>query len=309
MRKSKLLLAIVSLALALILGGTTGCQRLLDLSISIEGKGMVEETYIAKSGSGYSEGSIVMLTAKPVLPWKFSHWKGGLTGSKNPVEITITEPTVITAVFTLDPLPANPEIAWRYIDGSFMPSDAFAAKYNPDLYLGSTEVPEEYDVLVIDELDYLDFSVTDFTGKVIVTLDSGVEDFLAEMLGSDDAYGNYWDYCSVPELTWSSPIVGEELGAFGDSRIYQTLDDVDGFTRRADIIQAGSTANADDIILYMIDNDKGTWVWLHIGPHFGNYGDKELSKKRSCEIIDYVLELLAGEEPEFPPLPEPDPEV
>jgi len=320
MRKPKLLAVMVLLAFALILGGTTGCEKgqLLNLTVNIEGKGIVQETYTVKASSGYAKGSVVTLAAKPAHMWEFSHWKGGLTGSTNPKEITIAEPTAVTAVFTpvtLPSIPQDPTIAWCHQDpdfGSpFMPSGAFLAEYNPVLYEESTIISAGYDVLVIDELDTINFSVTDFTGKVIITLDSGIEDFLDQMLGmeKDESENLYWDYGSFPLLQWSYPVSDLEVGADWDALVYHTLGDVDGFTRRADIIQAGSTANADDIILYMIDNDKGTWVWLHIGPHFGNYGDKELSKKRSSEIIDYVLELLAGEEPEFPPLPEPDPEV
>jgi hypothetical protein len=159
MNKNRLLLALILLSFALILAATTGCEKnaqILKLNIKIDGNGFVHQTYATKVSSGYTKGSLVMLTAKPDKGWAFSHWEGDLTGSENPKEITVTEPTEITAVFV-----PTLSVAWCGNWGSVTPSGAFIAKYDVDLFIGPAEVPENYDVLVIDELYNLDFSVTD----------------------------------------------------------------------------------------------------------------------------------------------------
>jgi len=308
MRRPKFLAVLILLSFALIMTMATGCEKnpqLIKLKVTIEGNGVVRQTYTPKASAGYVKDSLVMLTAQPDKGWKFSHWEGDLTGSANPKEIAITEPTDITAVF----LPTL-KVAWCYVrHESFMPSDALLAEYSLDLLEEPASIPTDYDVLVIDELDALNFSVTDFTGKVIITIDSGIENFLDQMLGMGDgeSFYSYWDYESLSELQWSSPVSGVEVGSDGDARVYHILDDIPEFTRKATILQAGSTDDADDIILYEIATDSGSLDWLHIGPHFGDYEDAVLAQNRSSAIIDYVLKLLNGKNPEFPPLPETEP--
>lgn len=309
--KKRLVFALLLLTLALTLSAATGCEKNLPLTIIIKGQGVVHQLFTAKASSAYGKDSVVTLSAQSASMWKFSHWEGGLTGSTNPKEITISEPTAITAVFTpveLPSIPQDPAVAWCYESFPIMPSEAFIAEYDPDLFDEPTITPANYDVLVIDEIYNLQFPVTDFAGKVIITLDSGVDDFLDQMLGmtgDDESYEVYWDYDSVRMLSWSYPAIGEELGAYSDAQIYHSLDEVEGFTRLPTVLEASSTRYADDIIIYSVTKGDRTWIWLHIGPHFGNYDDAELAKNRSSEIIDYVLKLLAGKNPVFPPIPAP----
>jgi len=310
MRKPKSLTVLILLTLALILGVATGCEKNLPLTITIKGQGVVHQLFTVKASSAYSKGSVVTLSAQPAFKWQFSHWEGAITGSANPKEITISEPTAITAVFTQIELPSRPSIAWCYnsAESPFMPSSALIAKDIPTMFEDPNVTPVGYDVLVIDDLCYLEFPVTDFTGKVIITLDGGVEDFLDQMLGmtgESESYQLYWDYDSVSMLSWSYPVISEELGAYSDAQIYHILDEVEGFTRFPTVLEASSTKYADDIIIYNITKGGRTWIWLHIGPHFGDYGDSTFYSNRASEIIDYVLKLLAGENPEFPPIPEP----
>ncbi len=84
---------------------------------------------------------------------------------------------------------------------------------------------------------------------------------------------------------------------------YTLLDGELGFTRRHDPIQASSVEDRDDVVLYRIENEKGSWWWLHIGPHFGDYVE-EIYTARAWEIIHYTLDLLNGYDPVFPPLPD-----
>ena len=50
----------------------------------------------------YHYGDVVQLTATPVTGWSFAIWTGDMTGSANPVSITIDGYTSVTARFTLN---------------------------------------------------------------------------------------------------------------------------------------------------------------------------------------------------------------
>jgi len=70
------------------------------LTTVVEGKGSVSEKII-KTGaaSDYTSGTILELTATPTSGWGFKEWKGDLTGTENPKQITVDKPKEITAVF------------------------------------------------------------------------------------------------------------------------------------------------------------------------------------------------------------------
>ena len=70
------------------------------LTITIEGEGTVTEKVIkAGAATDYNSGTIVELTATPSTGWSFVKWDGDLTGSENPIEITIDKAQTLTAVF------------------------------------------------------------------------------------------------------------------------------------------------------------------------------------------------------------------
>ena len=70
------------------------------LTITIQGEGTVSENVIkAGVATDYNSGSIIELTANPPYGWEFSEWKGDLTGTENPKQITIDKPKTVTAVF------------------------------------------------------------------------------------------------------------------------------------------------------------------------------------------------------------------
>ena len=64
------------------------------LTITIEGEGTVNET-----SENYESGAKVTLTAIPSEGWTFEEWKGDITSTENPVEITLNGPKAITVVF------------------------------------------------------------------------------------------------------------------------------------------------------------------------------------------------------------------
>ena len=86
-------------------------KKQYSLMVSIEGEGQVTEKIIkAWISTDYNSGTIVELSANPTSEWVFIEWKGDLSGTKNPAQITINEPKNITAVFEKKQYPLNIEI-------------------------------------------------------------------------------------------------------------------------------------------------------------------------------------------------------
>jgi surface protein len=81
------------------------------LTISVEGEGTVTEKIIkAGSATDYTIGSVIELTANPSDEWLFVEWKGDVTGTENPVEITIDKAKAVTAVFVKKQYPLTVEV-------------------------------------------------------------------------------------------------------------------------------------------------------------------------------------------------------
>lgn len=72
-------------------------EKSYDLTTNTDGKGSVAEAVVqAKS---YTHGTSVQLTAEPAESWRFVEWRGDVTGTNNPVQITVDTPKEVTAVF------------------------------------------------------------------------------------------------------------------------------------------------------------------------------------------------------------------
>lgn len=82
------------------------------LNLSIEGEGNVDEAII-KPGvkTDYDSGTVVELTANPESEWIFSEWKGDLSGTENPKQITIDRPKEIIAVFVKKKYPLTIDVS------------------------------------------------------------------------------------------------------------------------------------------------------------------------------------------------------
>ncbi|MDA8559070.1 BspA family leucine-rich repeat surface protein [Flavobacteriaceae bacterium] len=81
------------------------------LTISVEGEGTVTEKVIkAGAATDYTIGSVIELTANPSDEWLFVEWKGDVTGTENPVEITVDKAKAVTAVFVKKQYPLTVEV-------------------------------------------------------------------------------------------------------------------------------------------------------------------------------------------------------
>ncbi len=99
MKLKKTLIVVASLSLIIILVFINGCTNEVSkfyLELSTIGYGSIEKS---PNRIVFTSGENVLLTAMPGTKWQFDHWEGGLTGSANPVQITMNSNRDITAVF------------------------------------------------------------------------------------------------------------------------------------------------------------------------------------------------------------------
>ena len=85
-------------------------QKTYKLTINITGQGTVSRN---PDKPTYAHGEIVRLTASPATNWNFKGWSGDLSGSTNPVNITMNADRNVTATFSTIQytiaISANPE--------------------------------------------------------------------------------------------------------------------------------------------------------------------------------------------------------
>lgn len=75
-----------------------------ELEITTEGEGTVKEEIVedARLTASYPHGTLVRLTAQPEEGWFFEKWEGDVSGTNNPVELTVDQPASVKAVFKED---------------------------------------------------------------------------------------------------------------------------------------------------------------------------------------------------------------
>ncbi len=76
-------------------------KKTYDFKLNVSGSGSVSQSVVQSGGSRpYSSGSIIELNAIPERDWIFSNWSGDVSGSKNPIRVTIDGDKNIYATFT-----------------------------------------------------------------------------------------------------------------------------------------------------------------------------------------------------------------
>ena len=190
-------------------------KKQYSLEISVEGEGEVTEKIIkAGSSTDYNSGTIVELSANPVSEWVFVEWKGDLSGSENPTQITINKPKKIIAVFQKKQYPLNIEIEGEgsveetvikpgvpnsYNSGTIVSIEAIPQngwsflKWSGDV--SSLENPIEITVNISKNIKAEFFNPQDFTGLPILYVDTegseinSKEDYVegsVSIIGSND---------------------------------------------------------------------------------------------------------------------------
>ncbi len=69
----------------------------LTLTLNTTGSGSIT---LSPPGGEYNPGTVVTLTATPATGFEFSGWSGDLSGSNNPVTLTMSSNKIVTAIFT-----------------------------------------------------------------------------------------------------------------------------------------------------------------------------------------------------------------
>lgn len=112
------------------------------LTVNVEGEGSVTEKVIkAGVATDYNSGTVVELTAVPEGEWLFVEWKGDLTGSENPKEITIDKAKTVTAVFVKKQYPLTIEIEGEGTVTEEVIKQGLATDYNSGTIVELTAVP------------------------------------------------------------------------------------------------------------------------------------------------------------------------
>jgi len=154
------------------------------LNLNVEGEGTVKETII-KAGvkTDYDSGTIVELTANPESEWVFSEWKGDLTGSENPKQITIDGPKEITAVFVKKKYPLTIEVSGNGSVEEKIIKQGKSTDYNSGTIVELTANPES-------GYSFLKWSgdLSGSTNPIQVTVD-GPKTITAEFYNNDNFTG------------------------------------------------------------------------------------------------------------------------
>ena len=114
------------------------------LTTTVEGEGTVSEKVIkAGAATDYNSGTIVELTAVPSGEWLFVEWKGDLTGSENPKQITIDKVKNVTAVFVKKQYPLSVEIEGEGTVAEKVIKAGAATDYNSGTVVELTATPSD----------------------------------------------------------------------------------------------------------------------------------------------------------------------
>lgn len=93
------------------------------LTTSVIGNGTV-----SPEGGTYPEGTVVPVQAYPEEDWQFSYWQGALTGTENPITLTMDSSKQITAVFTEQGSP--PPLPDKEVVGYFIQWGVYRRDYH-----------------------------------------------------------------------------------------------------------------------------------------------------------------------------------
>ena len=144
-----------------------------------------------------------------------------------------------------------------------------------DVVNDSADIPSDwysYDILVIADTDF-PRNLTEFRGKVLITLDSGISTLFYWFTG--DPHGP-WSYCTGSETKWIVPDYGTERVSSWDAGIYKSgIEGISWIKPRLDVLYAVDNSNPDCISvgLFEVKWKDREFYWVHLGPYDAYHPD------------------------------------
>jgi len=163
------------------------------LTTTVEGEGTVTEKVIkAGAATDYNSGTIVELTAVPSGEWLFVEWKGDVTGTENPTQITIDKAKSVTAVFVKKQYPLTIEIEGEGTVSEKVIKAGVATDYNSGTVVELTAVPS-------DEWEF-----KEWTGDITST-ENPLQITINNATTVKAKFMRYFDY-KAPSYVWKNNI-------------------------------------------------------------------------------------------------------
>lgn len=97
------------------------------LNIAISGSGSVNETIVEEKNTDYKHGTVVQLTAQSNEGWVFDRWTDELSGTENPVTITVDSEKTVGAVFVQLSKEISGKVTFRFDAGNWPVKDALVS--------------------------------------------------------------------------------------------------------------------------------------------------------------------------------------
>jgi hypothetical protein len=168
-------------------------KKKYSLNVMVEGEGTVSEKVIkAGVATDYNSGTVVELTAVPSGEWLFVEWKGDVTGTENPTQITIDKAKNVTAVFVKKQYPLTIEIEGEGTVTEKVIKAGVATDYNSGTIVELTAEPTG------------DWEFVEWTGDLTST-ENPVQITIDEAKNVNAKFMRYFDY-KVPSYVWKNNI-------------------------------------------------------------------------------------------------------
>ena len=180
------------------------------LNIDVEGEGIVQEEIInTDKSTEYDSGSLVRLTANPIIEWSFISWSGDYEGEENPIDITLSESKNIKATFEkLNPI---------YLD-----ENGITLKANDFVRIGNVYNFNGIDYTIVDNdlLKRMLRRKRDLT-KVVTTKVTNMESLFSTAINFNQDIGN-WDTSNVTNMRsmfYGAKVFNQDIGFWNTSSV------------------------------------------------------------------------------------------